>query len=294
MSANLPNHFVSQFATNIQLLLQQQGSKLRPCVTTGSHVGKQASPVDQIASISMQPVTSRFAPMGRVDASVTRRWVFPSDFDLNQMIDSYDKLKLLLDPQSSYVQNAVNAAGRQMDSIILAAINGTNYIGETGATTDSFAAGMQVAVTVGGTNSGLNVAKLRQARRLIMAQNVNMEMEQFFIAVKARQHDELLQEVQVISSDFNAGAPVLQNGRLTSFMGFNFIHTELVEASGTSDLIPVFAKSGVYLGLWEDMVIDVSQRKDVQSLPWQAYLKLSIGATRLESGKIAQIACYNA
>ena len=80
MSVNIPTHYVQQYSTNIALLLQQQGSKLRDSVSVGSYVGKQSSPVDQIGKVEMQTVTSRFAPMNRVDAPTDRRWVIPSLF----------------------------------------------------------------------------------------------------------------------------------------------------------------------------------------------------------------------
>ena len=92
MSINIPDHYTISFSTNVMLLLQEKGSKLRGTVSEGSYVGKQASPVDQIGSVEMQDVTNRFAPMGRVDAALDRRWVTPSDFDLPQLIDTFDKL----------------------------------------------------------------------------------------------------------------------------------------------------------------------------------------------------------
>lgn len=293
MSVNLPSLFVQQFATNVQLLLQQKGSRLRNSVMSGTHIGKQASPVDQIGRIEMQPVTTRFAPMGRVDAPVDRRWVFPSDFDLPQLIDSYDRLKMLIDPTSSYVQNAVNAAGRQLDRLIVAAINGANKTGETATTSVSFLAGNQVAVNFGSAaNTGLTVAKMREAKRILMSNDVDVDTEEFYIVVKAKQHDNLLAEAQVISSDFNAGQPVMKEGKVTRFLGINIIHTELVAANGSAqDLIPVYCKSGVYLGMWEDMKTDIAQRKDLQGLPWQAYVEMSAGATRLEEKKVVQITC---
>src|SRR3990172_3027788 len=119
MSLNIPDHYTISFSTNVMLLLQEKGSKLRGTVTEGSYTGKQASPVDQIGAVEMQDVTNRFAPMGRVDAAVDRRWVTPSDFDLPQMIDSFDKLRLLTDPESSYTQNAVLAPGRKIDRLII-------------------------------------------------------------------------------------------------------------------------------------------------------------------------------
>ena len=292
MSVNLPSHFVQQYATNIQLLLQQKGSKLRQYVMSGSHVGKQSSPVDQIGSVNMQPVTSRFAAMGRVDAAVDRRWVFPSDFDLPQLIDSFDKLRLLNDPQSSYVQNAVFAAGRQMDDLIIDSMFGTAKTGETGSTSTSFPAANQIAVNFGASgNTGLTVAKLREAKQLLMSYEVDLDSDPITAIVTSDQHDDLLAEAQVISTDFN-DRPVMMEGKVVRFLGINIVHCERLDVDGSSyRRIPVFAKSGMYLGLWNDITTDISQRKDLQGLPWQAYVYMTAGATRLEENKIIEIKC---
>jgi len=292
MSVNIPSHYVIQYATTIQLLLQQKGSKLRGNVMTGSHVGKQASPVDQYAQVEMQAVSGRFGAMGRVDASLDRRWVFPSDFDLPQLIDSYDKLRLLNDPSSSYVQNAVYAAGRQMDNLIIDSFFGTAKTGEAGGTSTTFPAGNQIAVNEGAaSNTGLTVAKLRKAKRLLMANEVDIENDPIYCVVTAIQHDNLLAEAQVISTDFN-DKPVLVDGKISRFLGINFIHCELLDVDGSSyRRVPVFAKSGMYLGIWNDITTDISQRKDLQGLPWQAYVYLTAGATRLEEDKIMEIKC---
>lgn len=291
MSLNLPSHYVQQYATNIQLLLQQKGSKLRGAVMTGSHVGKQASPVDQIGAVEMIAPAGRFAAMGRVDAAVDRRWVFPNDYELPQLIDSFDKLRLLTDPQSSYVQNAVYAAGRKMDSLIIAAINGTAKTGEAGSTSTVLPSGQKVAVGFGASaDVGLTVAKLREAKRLLMAADIDLEQEQIYCAVKATQHDNLLAEAQVISTDFN-DKPVLVEGKITRFLGINFIHTELLESSAGDVLVPMWVKSGVYLGIWNDIMTDISKRNDLSGLPWQAVVSMTAGATRLEEEKVVQIAC---
>lgn len=295
MSINLVNHYVQQYSTNVQLLLQQQGSKLRNAVTVGSYTGKAASPVDQIGKVEMQPVASRFAPMGRVDAPTDRRWVYPSDFDLPQLIDSFDKLRLITDPQSQYVRNAVLAAGRQFDRLICSAFTGTAKTGETGATSTSFTAANEVDVAVGGNNSRLNVAKLREVKRLMMANHIDFDMEEAYVGITAQDHDALLGEIQVISADFNGGAAVLKDGKIMEFMGFKFIHCELIETilAGTNEVtLPVWVKSGMHLGMWNDIQNDVSQRKDLQGLPWQLYTTMTAGATRLEENKVYAIESY--
>ncbi|HET6890533.1 MAG TPA: phage capsid protein [Pyrinomonadaceae bacterium] len=297
MSINLPTHYVQQYSTNIALLLQQKGSKLRNAVTVGSYTGKAASPVDQIGKVEMQSVTSRFAAMGRVDAPTDRRWVYPSDFDLPQLIDSFDKLRLITDPSSSYVQNAVMAAGRQFDRLICTAFTGTAKTGETGSTSTSFTAGNEVDVAVGGANSKLNVAKLREVKRLMMANHVDFDMEEAFVGITAADHDALLGEIQVVSRDFNGGQAVLRDGKIMEFMGFKFIHCELIETAlaGTNEVtLPVWVKSGMHLGMWNDIDNSVSIRHDLQGEPWQLYTKMTAGATRLEENKVYAIESYRA
>ena len=300
MSVNLTTNYVRQYSTNVALLLQQKGSKLRNAVMGGSHVGSQASPVDQIGAVTASRVTTRFADMPRTDAPTDRRWCFPVDYDLAQLIDNFDKLRLVIDPQSSYVQNAVNALGREMDDEIIAAMFGTAYTGVNGSTSTSFLAGNVVGVNTGGTDSGLNVNKLRAGKKLLMSHEVDFDNDPVFCAISAKEHDELLNEIQVISSDFNgADRPVLQEGKVSRFLGINFIHCErlVVEAAGTDDQsgsstqIPMWAKSGLYMGLWDDINVKISQRDDLQSIPWQVYTKATFGATRLEEKKVVKIWC---
>lgn len=296
MSVNLPTHYVQQFSSNINLLLQQRGSKLRGKVTEGAYVGKAASPVDQFGAIEATKVTSRFAAMGRVDAPTDRRWVYPIDYDLPQLIDQFDKLRMLTDPESTYVQNALFAMGRKMDYEICTAFTGTAKTGEQGATSTSFTAANEVDVATGGANSKLNVAKLREVKRLMMANHIDFDTEQAFVGITAVDHDALLGEIQIISMDFNA-KPVLVDGKVTSFLGFQFVHCELIETAlaGTNEVtLPVWVKSGMHLGVWNDISTSISKRNDLQGEPWQAYVLGTFGATRLEEKKVYAIESYRA
>lgn len=295
MSVNLPNWYAHQYSTNIQLKLQAMGSVLRPYVTEGSYVGDQASPVDFMSSVEMQDVVQRFAPMGRVDAATDRRWVFPVDSDLPQMIDAFDKLRLLTDPESKTVENGVIAAGRRLDKHILNAFFADAKTGVAGAATTSFTSANEVDVAVGGANSRLNVEKLLAVKELMRAKFVDFEREQIYAILTAKDESALLKEIQIISSDFNGDAPVMQDGRITRFLGINFIYCELAETvlAGTNEVtIPVWVKSGMHLGMWNEITTDISQRKDIQGLPWQAYLKLTAGGTRLDEDKVYAIESY--
>lgn len=290
MSQLTTTHFVSQFSSNIQLLLQQKDSRLSSAVSRGSHKGKAASPVDQVGSVAASKVTTRYASLTPNDVPVDRRWVYPVDYEWNTIVDHFDKLRMVLDPTSTYNQAAVAAMNRAMDDEIVAAMWGTAKTGETGGTSTSFAAGQQIAYNFGaGGGTGLTVAKLKEARRLLRAADVDPD-EQFFIAVTAKQEYDLLQEAQVVSMDFNT-KPVLVDGKLNQFLGFNFIHTERLVTDGTYRRIPVWCKSGLYLGEWEGMSSNITQRTDLSGQPYQIYVKGTFGATRLEEKKIVEIKC---
>ncbi len=299
MSVNAPQFFAVQYATNIQLKLQQKGSHLRPHVMSGSYVGKSAQVVEQIDAVSMQPVTTRFAPMGRVDAAMDSRWVYPSDFDLPQYVDNFDKLRMLTDPQSKMVEDAVAAAGRSIDDVLLAAFKGTNKTGIDGGTstvrTDN--GGADVAVNWGSSaDCGLTVAKLRKAKLILMANQVDLASDQIICVVNAATHDNLLAEIQVVNTDYNSqnGVPVLQDGIIKRYLGIDFVYCErlLLDATDTdATIVPVYAKSGAHLGLWNDISTSISIRHDLQSEPYQTYVYMTCGGTRLEEKKFAHILC---
>ncbi len=296
MSLNYNQLYGVQYATNVELLLQQKGSKLSGTVDMGSYKGEQASPVDQLGSIEANDVTTRFAPMGRTDAAVDRRWVFPSDYDLPQLVDNFDKLRVFSDPQSKYVMNATLAMGRKKDRTILNAFFGTAKTGKSGTTSTSFTSGNEVDVAVGGANSRLNVAKIRGVRELMEANHIDFSLEEAYIGVTAKDLAALRNETQIISLDYNE-KPVLVNGNIDSFLGFKFIHCELIETvlAGTNEVtLPVWVKSGMHLGMWNDLTTDISQRKDLTGLPWQVYLYMTCGATRLEENKVYAIESYRA
>lgn len=298
MASQVPNHYVQQYANTLQLLLQQEGSVLMPGITVGGgHYGEQASPVDQYAPIVANQVIGRYNPMPNTEAANDRRWIVPTDYDVNQLLDSFDKLRLLIDPTSTYVKNAQNAIGRAMDSEVLTRVFGTNQTGKSGTTSTAFGTGQTVSVIQGAAAAtNLTLAKLREAKRILRSRNVNFGKEQIFCAISSKEHDSLLAEIQVVHADFNGGKAPLVEDRLDRFMGINFIHTELIQTgtddqAGTSNAIPLWCKSGLYMGMWQEMQTDISQRKDLQGIPWQAYVKATFGASRLEENKIVKIWC---
>lgn len=299
MSEPISGHYRVQFANTQGLMLQQRGSKLRPFVTTAPYKGKQASPIDLFGATAAKKRTGRYVPKTPANTPVDRPWIYPQPYDWMDLIDEFDKLQTILDPQSAYSQNCNFALGRGLDDEIIDAFFGDAKRGEQGGTTVTWAAFVaanathQVAVTVGGAASGLNVSKLRAAKKALMAAEVDLDMDPITCAVTAAQHDNLLNEIQVISSDFNgADKPVLKDGKVDRFLGINFVHIERLKVDGSSyRRVPIWAKSGVHLGIFDDISSDVSRRNDLEGDPIQVSGTVTVGGTRSEDKKVVEILC---
>jgi hypothetical protein len=291
MSFNVTTHFVQQYTTNVQLLLQQKGSKLRNTVTVGSYTGKAAKAIEQVGPVTAQKRTIRHGDTPLISTPADARWVFPVDYEWADLIDDQDKLRMLIDPTSSYAQNGAYALGRAMDDEIIAAFFGVSKTGENGSTNTSFGVGQDVAVATGSTGAtGLNISKLREAKKILMENEVDVDTDPLFCIITAEQHDDLLNEAQAISLDYNT-RPVLVDGKMTAFMGFNFIHTERLPVDGSSyRRVPAFAKSGMHMGLFNDISTMISERAD-KGYSTQVYVKGTFGATRTEEGKVVEIKC---
>ena len=287
MSFEVTTAFVQQYSTNVSLLLQQRGSRLRDCVTVGSYTGKAAKAVEQIGEVTAQARTSRHADTPLISTPHDARWVHPTDYEWADMIDDQDKLRMLIDPTSPYAMNGAYALGRAMDSLIITAALGAALTGENGSTSTPFdTSNQQIAVGA----AGLTVAKLRTAKKKLMANEVDVENDPLYCAVTAVQLDNLLGTTEVTSSDYNT-VKALVSGSVDTFMGFKFIHTELLGLDGSGDRRCIaWAKSGMHLGIWNDITTKISERAD-KSYATQVYVKGTFGATRVEEGKVVEIIC---
>jgi hypothetical protein len=301
MSYQANTAFVQQYKNTVELLLQHNGSKLRSAVTNGNYTGKAAKAIEQVGVVTPVKNMARHADTPLISTPQDARWVFPNDYDWSDLIDDQDKLRMIIDPQSSYAQAAMMSMGRAMDEEILAAAVGASRTGENGTTTTAFDTNMAVGVNVGGTNSGLNVTKLRNAKRLLMARGVDIDNDPLYVVITAADHDALLNEIQVVSSDYNT-TPVMVNGKVQSFLGFNFIHVEYTLSSnypqaaantalvnGSTRTLPYFARSGLHLAMWNDLSVSIDRRADKRNST-QIYVTGTFGATRTQEGKVGTIA----
>tara|TARA_R110000824_G_scaffold30711_4_gene100765 strand:- start:3569 stop:4435 length:867 start_codon:yes stop_codon:yes gene_type:complete len=288
MSNEILDWSVIDYKSTVEALLQQRGSKFRGTVMEDSYQGKAGAAVNQIGPVNAQLRTTRHSDTPLIETPHDKRWVYPSDYEWADLIDDADKLRLIADPTSPYAVNGAMALGRSMDDVIISAMTGTSKTGEDGTTSTSFPSGQTASTTSG----GLTVAKLREAMQLLIAAEVDVDNEPLYCAIGAQQHDDLLGETQAISLDFTT-RPVLVEGRIKAFMGFNFIDSQRLGLSGSNRTAVCWAKSGLHLGIWNDIEARVTERDD-KSYSTQVYLKGTFGATRVEEKKVVAITCSEA
>jgi hypothetical protein len=281
MSSQVTTAFVQQYSANVQLLSQQMGSLLRDKVRVESVTGKNAF-LDQVGSVTAVEKTSRHSDTPQIDTPHARRRISLADYEFADLIDQNDKVRLLIDPTSSYAQAAAMAMGRAIDDVIITAALGTAYTGETGSTSTANANQIVHA------SAGLNITKLRTAKQTLDLSDVDPSIPRYII-VSPRQISDLLNITEVTSSDFNT-VKALANGEINTYLGFNFIVSNRLALSSTTRSCIAFAQDGIALGIGKDVNARIDERAD-KSYATQVYYCMSIGATRMEEDKVVEVQC---
>jgi len=283
-----------EYSTNLELLSQQKTARLAPYTVVQQASGNKAfRMMSQIDSTSAVRRTTSAKPAMNIDLVHDGRWVYPLMSDWGKVVDDLDLLQTNISPQGAYVQSAVAALNRQSDDDFLTAFFGTAKTDETGSTSTTFDSNNVVAVDVGAASAtGLNVEKLRAAKKILLANEVDIDMEDIYIGVNAEAHDDLLALTQITSTDFNnaEGRPTLVDGKVSRFMGMNFIHCERLPTDSNSyRRLPVWVPSGMGKGVWKTQTGVVRNRPDLQGNPMYVEASQMEGFTRLEEAKCVEI-----
>jgi hypothetical protein len=292
MSNQITTAFVQQYSSNVQMLSQQMGSYLRGAVDVESVVGKNAF-FDQVGKTTAQLRTSRHADTPQLDTPHSRRRVSLADYEWADLIDNADKVRLLIDPTSSYAKAAAAAMGRAMDDVVIAALGGTAFSGETGSTSVPLPSGQKPYSGSQGNDAagGLSITKLLEAKKILDLADVDPSIQRYFVCGPT-QISNLLGTTQITSSDFNT-VKALAQGQVDSFLGFKFIVSNrlVFDATNTDDrLCYAFTQDAIKLAIGQDVIARIDERAD-KSYSTQVYYAMSIGATRMEEEKVVQIAC---
>ena len=284
MSVQITTAFVNQFSSNIQMLSQQMGSLLRNAVDVETVNGEKAF-FDQVGSAAAVLRTTRHADTPLIDTPHSRRMVTMSDYEYADLIDDQDKVRLLVDPTSTYARAAAAAMGRAMDDVIISAALGTSLTGKDGTTSTPFDSNNSIAVGA----AGLTLAKLLEAKEILDSNDVDPSIPRY-IAVSPKQITNLLDDPEVTSADYNT-VRALVKGELDTYVGFKFVTTNRLGLDGSGDRrCFAWAMDGIKLAVGKEPAARIDERAD-KSYATQVYYCMSVGATRMEEAKVVEILC---
>ena len=291
MSSNITTSFVEQYSSNVQMLSQQMGSKLRSSVDEESIVGKNAF-FEQIDSTAAVLRVSRHGDTPQIDTPHSRRRVSLSDYEWGDLIDDADKIRALVDPTSAYAKNAAAAMNRAMDDVIITAMNASASTGVAGATSTALPSSQKTATS--NQSDGLTIAKLLSAKKILDTNDIDPSRKRFIVC-GPQQISDLLGTTSVTSADFNT-VRALSTGEVNTFLGFEFIMSTRLnfDASNTDDrLVFAYTEDAIKLAIGSDIKANISERAD-KSYSTQVYYAMSLGATRMEEKAVVQIPCHEA
>lgn len=282
--AAITEAMVKQFGSNVEFLVQQKGSRLRSGVRVETGIVGEDAFFEQLAETAAVKKTVRNADTPLVKSDHRRRRVSMFDFEWADLVDKADKLKLIIDPENSYAINAAWALGRAIDDEIITSFNATASTGKTGSTNTALPSSQQVLPAA----VGLTIGKLRQAKEILDAADVDPDEPRFIVVAPAQMTD-LLETTEVTSSDFNTVRALVQ-GQLDTFLGFKFIISNRLPANTTADgrLNFAWAMNGMLLAIAMDMQTRIEERAD-KSFSNQVFLSMGIGTTRMQEEKVVEI-----
>jgi hypothetical protein len=287
MSTQITTAFVEQYSSNVQMLSQQKGSLLRDKVRLESVTGKNAF-FDQIGSVTATVRSTRHSDTPQADTPHSRRRVSLVDYEFADLVDDLDKVRMLVDPTSSYAQAAAYAMGRAMDDAVITAALGSSDTGVAGGTAVALPSAQKI---VEAGTAGLTVAKLREAKEIIDLADVDPSLKRY-IVVSPKQITDLLGTTEVTSSDFNT-VKALASGDVNTFLGFDFCVTNRLSIASSKRKCIAFVQDGLALAVGKDTTARIDERAD-KGYATQVYYSAAFGATRMEEAKVVEIQAHEA
>ena len=291
--AELTTFFEKEVASNWEMNAQQMDSRLGPAVTSDSFQGRRKQ-YNKLDTGSMTEVTERKGDTPDGDSTGIKYWLYRRKFEFVRVWDEHDELNLgtVALPNSDEVQSLVAASNRTKDDVIIDAFDATRFIGENGTDSDAFDTDFDVAVNyvASGTpaNSGLTVAKILQAKKLL--DEAEVEDSERYFAVGSQQLQDMLLRTEITSADY-VDVKALVEGRVERFCGFTFIRTERLPINTGTDVRTCFAwhRSGIKFA-------EVGREVHIDQLPMRRHATqlrgvYLCGAVRTENTKVVRI--YN-
>lgn len=298
------DHFKLMYAANVQMRAQQTRGRIRAAVTEFSASGEAMSVADLVGTVDAVRIGGRDRRNMDNRPTNDRRWVvFREKLKSGQYIDTEDKLRMVMDPTSTLVRTHTNAVVREVDDVALGVVKegGAFVVGEggvLGTATEGKRPGSsgtplpaKCYTEAGG--AGLTLPKLRASKLRLNKDEFGLEDDmELNCAITPQQVDDLLAIAEASSLNLNAfQIDQLSTGKPTSLLGFTWIVTNRLPFDKDGNrMCPIWAKSNVIMGVWQDVRGRVWNDTASDNTPY-AVVDARVDAVRAEDEGVQVILC---
>jgi hypothetical protein len=281
--------FVQQFQNTVLHLYQQKDSRFSGYTTPPVQMVGEKLYWERLGLVEAQDLINPLADTTYQNADQTRRCVSCIPRVINLLISPTYQLRQLVDSRNPYTQAAVSGQKRKHDRIILEAARGYAYTGKDGTTAVALPDGQKI---VHGS-VGLTLEKLHQIQEILRTAEADPD-EPTVLALNAKEEQNLLRTTEVKSADYNT-VKALVNGTLGSntFMGFNFVRSQLVYVASNVAYCLAWKKSAMGGGTLEDVKVRIDELP-TKNYSTQIYTRMDLGAVRVIDEGVVEVQCYEA
>jgi len=281
MSATLSSAAIAQFDAEVKHAYAKSGMlrgtvRVRTGIVGSTHrfpkLGKGAA--------TRRTTQADVTPMNVAHTNATATM---EDWCAAEYTDIFDQAAVNFDERRELATTIAGAIGRREDQLILDAI-------------DAATVANTVSQHIGGTNTGLNTAKIRRAKRLLDAGGVPMGKGERTLAISAIGLEQLLGETVATSSDY-APVKALFDGEVDYWVGFQFKTMESRDEGGiplSSTIRTNYAYHRGALGL----AVGIDFRTEVNYIPqktsWLSNGLFKAGAVAVDVAGLVEISTYEA
>lgn len=276
MSNSLPSAAIASFDAQVKHAYQGSGM-IRPTVTlrTGIVGSTHRFPKMGKGTATVRVPQSDVTPM---NVAHTNQTATMEDWNAAEYTDIFNQAAVNFDEKSELAKTIAMATGRREDQLVIDAL-------EASSTT------LTVSDDIGGTNTGLNTAKMRRAKRLLDQSGAERGRGTRAFLVSAEGLEQLLGTTDATSSDYNV-VKALYDGEIQYWLGFEIVLIEdrteggLTKVSTARSLFG-YCKSAIGLAVGIDFRTEVNYIP--QKTSWLANGLFKAGAVAIDALGIVEV-----
>jgi hypothetical protein len=299
----------TRFESNMRMELQEQTSKLAPKAIARNVAGAEKTKLDNlISNHKMRRKTERNGTVVHDTTGWDGIWVAkPDPAYLATLVDEEDKLLTAVDLQGGETLAHAGAVRREKDDAFIGGFFGDMITGKQGTVLNAFPAGNVVPATLQpdgtiGAACGMNVAKVRRARRILARNFVNLD-QTLNLSMTAEQIEELSLDAKAANRDFADAIKMKwsEDGKyIVSIAGFEITEIELGNpmydnagltlTGGGYRKLPFFTADGMVMATWEELFTSID-KLPTQHFSAQVYSRCQQVASRTDNNRCGYIEC---